>query len=51
MRKTVTEEKKLEFRLTTKVFDENKSEVCTVLSGKNDSGIGCPGNANCSSAQ
>lgn len=50
MRRTVTEEKKLDFRLTTKVFDENKSETCTVLSGRNDSGTGCHENNNSSCA-
>lgn len=48
MRRTVTEEKKLDFRLTTKVFDENKSETCTVLSGRNDSGTGYHENNNSS---
>lgn len=50
VRKTVSKESKLDFKLITKVFDESKKEKCTALSSKNNNGIGCQGNTNCSCA-
>lgn len=50
VRKTVSKESKLDFKLITKVSDESKKEKCTVLNGKNNNGIGCQGNTNYSCA-
>lgn len=50
MRKTVSKENKVDFKVIRKVFDESKRKTCTVLNGKNNHGIGCQGNTNCSCA-